>query len=274
MASHRRRRSLGFGRCRHRRGPSGQNVAVPWRARRRGHPPVRFGWPADAGPVTTMPDSGGATFRGAGPIRGTAPRPAANHGPGRSHALPGFPGRPRRAARVFRCPPTPVPRTGRRDRQPARQRPRLRDRPGGSGTTRRGRCQAGAAASARPSAPDAFAASRCPPCRAPGRDRRPRPRTGPAPAPRGWPAAGGCAAPCGRARRPASARRSRRSRAAGPEPPRGGRSPGPPAACQRADPPPSRRHPCGGRRGPGPIPPARPGMPPVPAQSPGGSAPP
>ncbi len=116
MASHRRRRSLGSGRCRHRRGLSRQNVAVPWR----GHPPVRFGWPADAGPVTTMPGSGGATFRGAGPIRGTVPRPAANHGPGRSHALPGFPGRPRRAARVFRCPPTPVPRTGRRPPAPAR----------------------------------------------------------------------------------------------------------------------------------------------------------
>ncbi len=127
--------------------PSGAAAVPPGtvQAERRGsmtRPPARpSSCPArlaDAGPVTTMPGSGGATFRGAGPIRGTVPRPAANHGPGRSHALPVFSGRPRRAARVFRF-SVALPRSGlrqdgalrhqagggeppQRDEQPAGQR--------------------------------------------------------------------------------------------------------------------------------------------------------
>ena len=50
------------------RGCSRQNVAVPRRAQRRVHTLIRFGWPALAGRVTMMPDSGDATFREAGPI--------------------------------------------------------------------------------------------------------------------------------------------------------------------------------------------------------------
>ena len=50
------------------RGCSRQNVAVPRRAQRRVHTLIRFGWPALAGRVTMMPNSGDATFREAGPI--------------------------------------------------------------------------------------------------------------------------------------------------------------------------------------------------------------
>ena len=216
--------------------------------------PVRL---AGAGPVTIMPDSGGATFRGAGPIwngrcrvlRRTRPSCGHTPCPGSPEAPSGRPGVP-----LLRCPPAPVPATGRHPRAPARwwrtatARPAAyapaprspacatarRGRSRNPGTTRTARSPAGVAASARPSARGACAAWRCRTCRSPGRGRRPRSRRAPAPAPPCWPAAACCAAPCRRARRPASARRSGRSREAGPAPPRGGCSPGPPAACQRA----------------------------------------
>ncbi len=121
------------------RGFSRRNVAFQGApdTRRRVQAPVRFGWPADAGPVTRAPRSGGATFRGAGPIwmDGAAgcgePCPAPVTRPAR------VPRGPRRAARVsgvrlplrrrLRQDGAPVRQPGRgephrRPRQPARQR--------------------------------------------------------------------------------------------------------------------------------------------------------
>ena len=124
----------------------GRTSPVPRRAQRRVHTLIRFGWPADAGPVTMMPNSGGATFREAGPICDNGAASAANHAHARSHALPGFPGGPvgPPGCSAVRCPPL-RPATGRRLPAPARwwrnatappaacapapRSPRLRERP-------------------------------------------------------------------------------------------------------------------------------------------------
>ncbi len=255
------------------RGFSRRNIAFQGapNTRRRVQAPVRFGWPADAGPVTRVPRSGGATFREGGThldgrCRGMRrTMPPAGHTP-----CPGSPGG-RRAARVFgvRCspPPTPAPSTGRRPRAPARwwrtapapraasrAAPRSRACPAArrgrsriARTTPTARCRGGGGASARPSAPGVSAASGCRPCLCPGRGPPRRPATAPAPARRDWPARAGCAGPGRTAPRPAAARRSGRSPSAGPAPPRGGRAPGqPPARLRAASPPPvptRRRHP-------------------------------
>ncbi len=126
-------------------------------------------------------------------MRRTMPRAGHTPFPGSPRAPSGRPG--------VRCspPPTPAPSTGRRPRAPARSwrtapappeasraAPRSRACPDArrgrsriARTTPTARCRAGGGASARPSAPDALAASGCRPCRAPGvvhRAARPRHR--------------------------------------------------------------------------------------------------
>ena len=60
---------------------------------------------AVTGPVTMMPDSGRCDVPGGGTHLCERCRTSAvSHATSRSHALPGFPRRPRRAARAFRCP--------------------------------------------------------------------------------------------------------------------------------------------------------------------------
>ncbi len=76
------------------RGCSRQNVAVPRRAQRRVQTLVRFGWPTDAGLVTTMPFRAVRRSGRRDPSARTVPRSAVNQASRRSHALPGFPGGP------------------------------------------------------------------------------------------------------------------------------------------------------------------------------------
>ena len=79
---------------------SRQNVAVPRHAQRRVQTLIRFGWPTVVGLVTTMPDSGGATFREAGPIWMNGAAVCGEPCPCTVTHLARVPRKPRRAARV------------------------------------------------------------------------------------------------------------------------------------------------------------------------------
>ncbi len=100
------------------RGFSRRNIAFQGapNTRRRVQAPVRFGWPADAGPVTRVPRSGGATFREGGThldgrcrgMRRTMPRAGHTPYPGSPRAPSGRPG--------VRCPVFASPYAGAFDR--------------------------------------------------------------------------------------------------------------------------------------------------------------
>ncbi len=278
------------------RGFSRRNVAFQGApdTRRRVQTPVRFGWPADAGPVTRAPRSGGATFREGGThldgrcrgMRRTMPRAGHTPCPGSPRAPSGPPGCSVSGVRLplrrrLRQDGAPVRQPGRgephrRPRQPARQRhdPAPARTPVAGADVLHGPPRQRAVRLVVEPAPghprQVFPQHRAAGLAGPRRGPPRRPATAPAPARRDWPARAGCAGPGRTVPRPAAAHRSGRSPPSGPAPPRGGRAPVPWARLQAASPPPHRR-PRGRHAPPAPPPPgpawAPPPCPPPPPPS-------